>query len=241
MDETKFTIYIDTREPKSIYEKLREFTDIQTVWQKLDAGDYYIPGEKYSLLIERKTVTDYISSVFDTRLWDELERIKNAESGNESKLIPILLIEGDWHFILKYGKKQDKAAMGSVYASLLSTIASWGFQVISSPAQSWTPYVLSSFTRWLGRPRSSTPPVYKPKALTLDEVAIRVLCAFPHISVERAKRILKYYGTLKDALDNVGWWKHSIDGIGDKIVADVKAVLNHKVKIVETKKKSYRC
>jgi ERCC4-type nuclease len=78
--------------------------------------------------------------------------------------------------------------------------------------------------------------VYKPKALSLDEMSIRVLSAFPHISVERAKRILKHYGTLKDALDNVSWWKHSIDGIGDKIVSDVKAVLNHKVVIREVKK-----
>jgi ERCC4-type nuclease len=66
-------------------------------------------------------------------------------------------------------------------------------------------------------------------------MAIRVLCSLPHISVERAKKILRHYGTVKDALDNVGRWKHSIEGIGDKIVDDIKAVLNHKVKIVTTK------
>jgi len=232
----KYTIYVDTREPMGIFKKLQELKDIEPIRQKLDAGDYYIPAEKYSLLIERKTVTDYINSVFNTKLWEELEKIKNAQTGNDSKLIPMLLVEGDWHFILKYGKKQDKAAMGSVYASLLSTIASWGFHVVSSPSMGWTPYVLASFAKWLGRPRRAEPPVYKPKALSLDEMSIRVLSAFPHISVERAKRILKHYGTLKDALDNVSWWKKSIDGIGDKIVDDVKAVLHHKVKIVETKK-----
>jgi len=231
----KFVIYVDTREPESIFKKLQEFEEVQPVWQKLDAGDYYIPGEKFSLIIERKTVTDYINSVFDTRLWEELEKIKSAETNEEVKFIPMLLIEGNWSFILKYGKKNDKSAMGSVYASLLSTIASWGFQVVSSPSKSWTPYILASFTRWLGRPRRSEPPIFKPRALTLDEMAIRVLCAFPHISVERAKRILKHYGTLKDALDNVGWWKHSIEGIGEKIVSDVKAVLNHKVEIKEVK------
>jgi ERCC4-type nuclease len=232
----KFVIYVDTREPEGIFKKLQEFEEVQPVWQKLDAGDYYIPGEKFSLIIERKTVTDYINSVFDTRLWEELEKIKSAETNEEVKLIPMLLIEGNWSFILKYGKKNDKSAMGSVYASLLSTIASWGFQVVSSPSKSWTPYILVSFTRWMGRPRRSEPPIFKPRALTLDEMAIRVLCAFPHISVERAKRILKHYGTLKDALDNVGWWKHSIEGIGEKIVSDVKAVLNHKVEIKEVKK-----
>lgn len=233
--EAKYTIYVDTHEPEGIFKKLQEL-GADVVRRTLDAGDYYIPAEKYSLLIERKTVNDYINSVFDTRLWGELEKIKSAETNNDSKLIPMLLIEGDWHFILKYGKKQDKSAVGSVYASILSTIASWGFQVVSSPALSWTPYVLLSFTKWLGRPRRAEPPVYKPRAVSLDEMSIRVLSSFPHISVERAKRILKHYGTLKDALDNVGYWKYSIEGIGDKIVSDVKSVLTHKVKIVEMKK-----
>jgi ERCC4-type nuclease len=234
--EPKYTIYVDVHEPESIFKKLQELENIEPIRQKLDAGDYYIPAEKYSLLIERKTVNDYINSVFDTRLWEELEKIKGAQTNNDSKLIPMLLVEGDWHFILKYGKKQDKSAMGSVYASLLSTIASWGFHVVSSPSTSWTPYVLSSFTKWLGRPRRSEPPIYKPRAVSLDELSIRVLCSLPHISVERAKKILKHYGTLKDALDNVGWWKKSIPGIGDKIVSDVKAVLNHKVVIREVRK-----
>jgi ERCC4-type nuclease len=232
----KYIVYVDTREPESIYKKLQELGEVEPIRRTLDAGDYYIPAEKYSLLVERKTVNDYINSVFDTRLWEELEKIKNTETNNESKLIPMLLVEGDWHFILKYGKKQDKAAVGSVYASLLSTIASWGFHVVSSPALSWTPYVLASFTKWLGKPRRAEPPVYKPKALSLDEMSIRVLSSFPHISVERAKKILKHYGTLKEALDNVSWWKKSIDGIGDKIVDDVKAVLHHKVVIREVKK-----
>ena len=232
----KYIIYVDTHEPESIFKKLQEFDEIEPIQRTLDAGDYYIPAGKYSLLIERKTVNDYINSVFDTRLWEELEKIKDAQTNNESKLIPMLLVEGDWHFIMKYGKKNEKAAVGSVYASLLSTIASWGVHVVSSPSMSWTPYVLASFTKWLGRPRRAEPPVYKPKALSLDEMSIRVLCSLPHISVERAKKILKHYGTLKDALDNVSWWKHSIDGIGDKIVADVKAVLYHKVVIREVKK-----
>jgi len=231
----KYVIYVDTREPENIFKRLQAIDEVEPIWQKLDAGDYYIPGEKLSILLERKTVTDYVNSLFDTRLWEELEKVKSATCSSDETIVPILLIEGDWHFVLKYGTKKDKTALGSAYASILSVIASWGINVVSSPALSWTPYVLASFTKWLGKPKKSSPPIVKPKAVTLDEMAIRVLCSLPHISVERAKKILKHYGTVKDALDNVGWWKHSIEGIGDKIVDDIKAVLNHKVKIVTTK------
>jgi ERCC4-type nuclease len=230
----KFSIYVDIREPRQIYERLEQFKEFEVIRQKLDVGDYFIPADK-SLLIERKTVMDYLNSVFDTRLWDELARMKESKLSDEGKLIPILLIEGNWNFVLKFGKKEDKHVIGTIYASLLSTIASFGVNVISSPSIMWTPYIIASMVKWLGKPKSINPPIYKPKALTLDEVAIRVLSSFPHISVERAKKILKHYGTLKNALDNVGWWKHSIDGIGDKIVSDVKAVLEHKIKIVEKK------
>jgi len=234
VESEKYVIYVDTREPENIFKKLQAL-EVEPIWQKLDAGDYYIPGEKLSILLERKTVTDYVNSLFDTRLWEELEKVKSAVCSSEETIVPMLLIEGDWHFVLKYGTKKDKTSLGSAYASILSVIASWGINVVSSPALSWTPYVLASFTKWLGKPKKSLPPVAKPKAITLDEMAIRVLCSLPHISVERAKKILKHYGTVKDALNNVGWWKHSIDGIGDKIVEDVKAVLHHKVKIKELK------
>jgi ERCC4-type nuclease len=232
----KYVIYVDTREPENIFKKLQALDGVEPIWQKLDAGDYFIPGEKLSILLERKTVTDYVNSLFDTRLWEELEKVKSAVNSSEETILPILLIEGDWHFVLKYGTKKDKSTLGSAYASILSVIASWGINVVSSPALSWTPYVLASFTKWLGKPKKSSPPIVKPKAVTLDEMAIRVLCSLPHISVERAKKILKHYGTVKDALDNVGWWKHSIDGIGEVIVENVKSVLHHKVKVVETKK-----
>ena len=231
-DVKKYQVYVDTREPKRIFDKLKQIEGIEPIWQKLDAGDYFIPSDGTSIIIERKTVSDYINSVFDTRLWEELERIRSVKL-EDSKIVPMLLIEGNWSFLLKFRKIDEKSLIGSVYSSLLSTIVSFGFNVINSPSTSWTPYIISSLTKWLGNPKESKPPIYKPKALTLDEVAIRVLSSFPHISVERAKKILKHYGTLKDAIDNVGWWKHSIDGIGDKIVSDVKAVLEHKVKIVE--------
>jgi len=235
MGSERYSIFVDVHEPESIFKKLSEFSHIEPIRQKLDAGDYYIPTDKCTLFIERKTVMDYINSVFDTRLWDELQKIKEAAQSIDGKGIPMLLIEGDWKFVFKYGHKRDRDAIGSIYASLLSTIASWGVQVISSPAMSWTPYVLSSFTSWLGRPKKSEPPILKPKAVSLDEQVIRVLASFPYISVNRAKAILKHYETLENALESVGWWDKSIPGIGPKIREAVKAVLKHKVKILELK------
>jgi ERCC4-type nuclease len=234
--EVKYIVYVDTREPESIFRGLQQQEGVTPVWRKLEAGDYYIPAERCSLLIERKTVTDYLDSLFDARLWEELERVRGAETG-EGRLMPILLIEGDWRRVLRFGKREVKDAVGWVYSSLLSAMVSWGFQVVSSPSLSWTPYILASFTKWLGRPRKSGPPVYKPKAVTLDELAVRVLSAFPRISVERARRILGRYGTLKDALGSVDSWKEDVEGVGEKIASGVKAVLTHRVGSLEARGK----
>lgn len=222
-------VYVDTREPKSMFDALSQLEGIRPVWQALEAGDYYIPGDKCSLLIERKTTTDYLNSLFDSHLWSEIEKLKSVSVG-EGKIVPLLLVEGSWGYALKWRKRQDRGAIASIYGSLLSTIAGWGVHVIHSPATSWTPYVIASLARWVGRPRESSPPVRKPKAETLDEMALRVLCSLPHISTKRARDILSRFGSVWDALSNLDRWDE-IEGIGEKIVSDVRAVLTHRVQV----------
>jgi len=229
--EPSVIVYVDIHEPRSIFNALSQLEGVTAIRQTLDAGDYYIPGDRCSLLIERKTTVDYVNSLFSTRLWSEIEKLKNTQSGqSESKLIPILLVEGSWFKVFKWRKRADASALASAYASLLSVIASWGVNVISSPSSAWTPYVLVSLARWVGRSKRSEPPVYKPRADSLDEMALRVLCSLPHISTKRARDILSRFGSVWDSLQSLDEWV-LIPGIGEKTVSDVRAVLTHKVHV----------
>jgi len=64
-------ITVDSREPKYIIEYIKNL-GVMVEIEKLDIGDYLI-GD---VLIERKTLTDFLNSVRSRRLWEQLYQMK---------------------------------------------------------------------------------------------------------------------------------------------------------------------
>lgn len=79
----KIKIIMDERERGSIREKFLQ-TDVDLEIQTLDFGDYVISSR---CAIERKRGDDFVSSIFDQRLFIQLEKLKNAYP------YPILILE----------------------------------------------------------------------------------------------------------------------------------------------------
>ena len=86
MKVSDLRIIIDEREKKSGIPKLLSSIGIKTEIKTLLIGDYIVGPET---VIERKSIQDLISSVFDGRLFDQCSRLK------EHFQYPILLIEGN--------------------------------------------------------------------------------------------------------------------------------------------------
>ena len=64
---------------------------------QLPLGDYLVPSGDGSVLVERKTVVDFLSSVRSNRLWDQLLRLMKAKEVLGSAIKRrILLIHGDF-------------------------------------------------------------------------------------------------------------------------------------------------
>lgn len=83
---SEVTIFCDMRESRSgVLERLRELgADVKM--GELATGDYVVSGE---LVIERKTASDFILSVMDGRLFNQIAKMKLAFPR------PVFLIEGD--------------------------------------------------------------------------------------------------------------------------------------------------
>jgi len=79
-------IVVDEREKKSGIPDLLKGTGINLEIKTLPVGDYIVAPET---VVERKTISDLISSIFDGRLFDQCHRLK------EHYQFPILIIEGD--------------------------------------------------------------------------------------------------------------------------------------------------
>src|SRR3989338_2343698 len=82
-------IYVDYREPEKIIELLKKNNAVKVA--KLEVGDYIIDG----VVIERKTIVDFLSSLASGKIFEQVERLRQ----NCQK--PYLLIEGliDWSYM----------------------------------------------------------------------------------------------------------------------------------------------
>ena len=79
-------IIVDKREERSgIAEFLRRL-GLSVRYEVLEVGDYLLPGD---VLVERKTVSDLISSLLDGRLFDQAANLVSVTKN------PTMVIEGD--------------------------------------------------------------------------------------------------------------------------------------------------
>ena len=86
MNLKNLRIVADEREKKSGIPDLLKGTGINLEIKTLPVGDYIVAPET---VVERKTISDLVSSIFDGRLFDQCHRLK------EHYQFPILIIEGD--------------------------------------------------------------------------------------------------------------------------------------------------
>ena len=100
-------VLADHRESGSnVFRHLQEFECVVKVSQ-LKVGDY-ICSERVG--VERKTVPDFLGSVFNQRLFDQLERLK------ESYQRPVLLIEGNPELLFTERQVNPNAVRGALGA-----------------------------------------------------------------------------------------------------------------------------
>ncbi len=88
-------VHVDHRE-RGLTRLIKDL-DFEIEFVQLPLGDYLIPSKDGCVLVERKTVRDFLSSVRSNRLWDQLLRLMKTEEVMESKIKRrILLIHGDF-------------------------------------------------------------------------------------------------------------------------------------------------
>ena len=102
-------LLVDHRERKIA--ELLEGVCEQISFTQLPIGDYLLISDSEAVIVERKTVYDFLSSVRSNRLWDQLLRMMNTENvlGYQVKR-RILLIHGnfeDYFGSVDYGSEHD--------------------------------------------------------------------------------------------------------------------------------------
>ena len=208
-------IVIDERERKSGIPKLLQAIGVNVEVKTLPIGDYIVSHET---VVERKSIHDFISSIFDGRLFDQCNRLK------EHFKFPIILLEGNVDEI------ESITENPLVFYGALSTIAvDFKIPVIPTPNASHTAKLLVSLS---SRKESIKGPLLKKikKSNDTQKQQLIVLCSLPGIGEKTAIRMLEKFGTPLKALSSSTKDLAKIPGLGESRAKKIKKMLQEKSK-----------
>lgn len=105
-EENKPLVYADTREVPDLIEKLRQ-RGAKVEVRQLDHGDFVVSSD---IVVERKTLDDFVKSIYDGRLFKQLSNM------NEKYARPMVLIQGERKHLSGIGESAFYGALASVLA-----------------------------------------------------------------------------------------------------------------------------
>ncbi len=216
-------IIIDERERKSGIPELLKKVGVNVEIKTLPIGDYIVAPET---VVERKSIKDFMSSIFDGRLFDQCNRLK------EHFQFPIILIEGDVDEI------DEITENPLVFYGAMSSIAmDFKIPIIPTPNASHTAKLLVSMC---SRKDVTKGPFLKKirKSNDVQRQQLSVLCSLPGVGEKLAIRLLEKFGTPLQALSATTSELSKVNGLGSARAKKIKSMLEKKSK--HTKKSNQK-
>jgi DNA excision repair protein ERCC-4 len=209
-------IVVDEREKKSGIPDLLRAVGINLEIKTLPIGDYIVAPET---IVERKSVSDLISSVFDGRLFDQCNRLK------EHFAHPVILMEGNVEEI------EQIVENPLVFYGAMSAVAiDFKIPIIPTPSATHTAKMLVSMC---SRKESLRGPFLKKikKSDDLSRQQLSVLCSLPGIGEKLATRMLAKFGSPSKTLNASLAELSKVEGLGEARAKKIKQMLEQQSKL----------
>lgn len=215
MNLNKLRIVIDEREKKSGIPDLLKAVGVNTEIKTLPIGDYIVAPE---IIVERKSIHDLMSSIFDGRLFDQCARLK------EHYQYPVILIEGNVDEI------ESITENPLIFYGSLSTIAlDFKIPIIPTPSASHTAKLLISMCS-----RKETPkgPFLKKirKSNDMQRQQLSALSSLPGVGEKLAIRMLEKFGSPLRVLNATSSELSKVEGLGEARAKKIRKMLESKSK-----------
>lgn len=182
-EESTIKIIIDYRERNSfVVSELIEM-GFEIEYQQMKVGDYLVKD----VIIERKTVKDFLSSMLNRRLIQQLQELQQYPN-------KLLLIEGISGEEL-YNEKKEGINANAIRGFLLSILLKFKVPIIFTKEYEDTAKFISVLAK--KKPTSEFPLNIKKKTLNKKEQMQYILESFPRIGPATAKKLLEKHKTLK--------------------------------------------
>jgi DNA excision repair protein ERCC-4 len=178
-------IIVDERErPSGVPEELRSL-GAPVEYRVLDVADYVVG----SYAVERKSVRDFVSSLYSGRLFDQARRLGEAYRAS------MLVVEGDLWDELKHVRNPR-----SLWGALISSVLDFGLNIFFTPDGKQTAQFLFTLGKGGRHSKGSGGPLIiakKPRSQDLNRFQLSVLASLPGIGPQMAGQLLGYFGSLR--------------------------------------------
>jgi Fanconi anemia group M protein len=156
--------------------------------KNLEIGDYLIGN----IIIERKTFSDFISSMLSKRLVEQLRQMQSYESR-------ILILEGrDFE---EFEKKETKLNPNAIRGMILSISLDFKTPIIFTKDSEDTAKFLLVLAKRQLKPRAEFT-FHSRKPLSKKEQKQYIIESFPGIGPKTAKALLKKFGSIKSIINS---------------------------------------
>jgi len=207
---SKVLIFVDTRE-SSIIEYFKQY-DCILQKKMLIQGDFVVSDR---VVIEKKTVKDFIQSITDKRLFQQLKDMKD----NFEK--PLLIIEGEESL---YGYLHPNTIRGALAAVTVDL----GIPIL------WTRDLADTagLVYWIAKreqidEKREIALRNKKTPETIEEQQEYLIASLPDISLVRSKALLEHFKSPQNVFNASVKELQEVKGIGKKIAEKIKKVIEN--------------
>lgn len=208
----KYRIIADIGEKGSKVVKILD-AEIELRIERLEIGDYLVSER---VVIERKTARDFISSIIDKRLFNQIAEMK------EHYEKPVLIIEG---CRLESARIHPHAVSGA-----LSSIAiNYAIPVIFTGNAKKTAELILTMARQEQEGARKVSLIKKKKADSFRKMQLRVIESLPGIGESLALSLLNHFGSVERVFNATPSELMRLEKIGRKKADEIRRVITARV------------
>ncbi|MEK6959319.1 MAG: DEAD/DEAH box helicase [archaeon] len=209
-------VFVDTREQASNVTKKLFDLNVKTIMKQLDIGDYILSKD---VCVERKTISDFIESVIDGRLFKQMMDMKQ----NYSK--PLVIVEGNMQELYTIRNIHRNSIIGA----LTSIALDYQVPVLNTKNDEETAeylYVIAKREQ-ITRDKEIRIRVGR-KGLTIVEQQRFIVEGLPMVGPTMAKSLLEKFESVKNLMNASEKDLQLVDNMGKKKARMIQKVLTAK-------------
>ncbi len=177
--------------------------------RQLDVGDFVLSDR---VVVERKTATDFIDSLIDGRLFEQLKALKSYPR-------PFVIVEGDG----LYGVRNLSAE--AVAGALAAITVDHGIPVLQTKDPLETARFLAAVAKREQQREGRKIALRPGKPLTDEERQLFLLGGLPGVSDVLARRLLERFGSVGAALNAPVRDLAAVEGLGPQKASEIRRLL----------------